>query len=146
MPSAARTSTEPRSLRMGSFPWELEDGDFGVGAEHGLQGLDDLALRGMYARAVEEVRHQVAIGGGGGAQLGQRALDRGPVAPGADGLDAADLLALERGVDAEDLELSVAALGEVVDADEDPLARVVLALELVRGIGDLALREALLDR
>jgi hypothetical protein len=33
-----------------------------------------------------------------------------------------------------------------VDADDDPLAAVDLALELVRRVGDLALREAALDR
>ena len=90
---------------------------FGVGAEHGLQGLDDLALGGVYARAVEQVRHQVALPGGGLAQGGEGALDGGAVAARADGLHAVDLLALERRVDPQDLQLAVAALGVVVDAD-----------------------------
>ena len=50
---------------------------------------------------------------------GERLLDGGGVAAGADALDAVDLLALQRRVDAEELDLALAALGEVVDADED---------------------------
>ena len=48
---------------------------------------------------------------GGVAQLGELALDLGAVAARAHGLDAADLLALQRGVDAQDRRLAVVALG-----------------------------------
>ena len=41
---------------------------------------------------------------------------------------------------------ALVALAVVVDADHDPLAAVDLALELVGRVGDLALREAALDR
>ena len=71
----------------------------------------------------------------------ERPLDRGAVAPGAGGLQAADLLALERRVDAQDLERLLALLLEGVDADDDPPPLVHLALVGERGIGDLALRE-----
>ena len=65
--------------------------------------------------------------GGRARSDGERSLDGGGVAAGADGLHAVDLLALERRVDAQDLELAVVALGEVVDADDDALARSYLA-------------------
>ena len=60
--------------------------------------------------------------------------------------EAVDLLALQRRVDAQDLDLAVVALGEVVDADDDPPARSRISCwRVVRGVGDLALREAALD-
>src|SRR5215207_8959252 len=124
----------------------LEHRGFCVGTEHLLKALDDLTLGGVYARAIEKVRHQVAIARGGLAQLRQGGLDRRSVAARAHALHAIGLLALDRGIDAVQLQLSALALGEVVDADHDPSARVVLLLERVGGVGDLALREAALDR
>src|SRR5688500_509536 len=105
---------------MEAGPFErLEDGRLGVGAEHGLEGLDDLALGGVYARALEEVRHEVVVVlRGGRLELGERRLDLLGVAPGADALDAVDLLALERRVDPQDLDLALAALLVGVHADE----------------------------
>src|SRR4051794_26701884 len=123
----------------------LEHRGFRIGTEHLLKALDDLTFRGMYARAVEKVRHQIAIAGGGLAQLRERGLDRGAVAARAHGLDAVGLLALDRGVDAVQLQLAALALREIVDADHDARARVVLLLQRVGGVGDLALREAALD-
>ena len=80
----------------------LEDGGLGVVAEDLLQRLDDLALAGVRAGAREQRLHQVALGVRGVlAQLGERALDRGAVALGARALQAVELLALERGVDAQ---------------------------------------------
>src|SRR5215217_2284421 len=95
----------------------LEDGCLGVGAEDRLQGLDDLALAGVYARAVEEVRHEVVVVARRGLlELGEGGLDGLGVAAGADALHAVDLLALQRRVDPQDLDLPVAALGVGVDA------------------------------
>src|SRR3954464_13882511 len=141
-------STTTNSLRIGNDPsFSLEDRRLGVGAEDRLECLDDLPLAGVYARAVEEVRHEiVVVAGGGFLEGGQLALDGGAVAAGADGLHAVDLLALQPRVDAEDLDLAVAALGVRVHADELARAVVVLLLELEGGVGDLALREAALDR
>ena len=65
----------------------------------------------------------VVVAGGGFLELGQLGLDRGGVAAGADALDAVDLLALQRGVDAEDLDLAVVALGVGVHADQRALRR-----------------------
>jgi hypothetical protein len=64
----------------------------------------------------------------------------------AHGVDAVDLLALERRVDAEDLDLVLVLVAERVDADDDALAAVDLRLQLVGRVGDLALREEVLDR
>src|SRR3954470_5736185 len=106
----------------------LEDGSLAIRAEDGLEGLDDLALRRVYAGAVEQVRHQVAaVVGRGLLQPGQLALDRRAVTARPHRLHAADLLALEGGIDAKDLDLALLALGVLVDADEDPLVGVVVA-------------------
>src|SRR3712207_1935781 len=73
-------------------------------------------------------------------------LFRSAVPPRADGLDAADLLALERGVDPQDRQLAAAPLGVGVDADDLALAGVELPLQLPRRVGDLALWEVQLHR
>src|SRR3954470_762275 len=124
----------------------LEDGRLGVAAEDLLQRLHDLALGRMNTSAVEEVRHEVGVSGRMLLQDAKSGRDLPGVAPSAYRLDAADLLALECGVDVQDRPRVVVALGVAVDADHDPPAGVDLALELVAGIGDLALREVLLDR
>src|SRR5947209_16206370 len=75
----------------------LEDRALPVGAEHPLEGRDDLALGGVRAGGVEQGRHQVLVLARGGlAQDVQRRLHRGAVARGAGRLHASDLLALER--------------------------------------------------
>ena len=66
----------------------------------------------MRASSVEQRGHQVRLGGSLLADPAQRGLDVGGVAAGADALDAVDLLALQGRVDAQDLDLAVAALGE----------------------------------
>src|SRR5829696_8260899 len=89
----------------------LEDWGLGVGAEDLLEGLDHLTLGCMYARAVQEVRHEVHVGLLGDApEVGERPLDGGAVAARAHGLHAPDLLALERRVDAQDRRRAVVAL------------------------------------
>src|SRR3954453_12516217 len=77
-----------------------------VGAPHLLQRFDHLALGRVRPRALDQRGHQVGLGGRGLAQRGEPALDLGPVAARADSLYAADLLALERGVDAQDRQLA----------------------------------------
>ena len=69
---------------------------------------------------------------------GERGLDRGRVAAGADGLDPLDLLRLERGVDPEELERLLVVLLVAVDADDDPLPGLDLGLVAEAGLGDLA--------
>ena len=53
--------------------------------------------------------------------------------------------ALERRVDAEDLDLLLVLLLVAVDADDDPLAALDLSLVAERRLGDLALLKVLLD-
>src|SRR5262249_34866230 len=85
----------------------LEDRHLRVGAEGLLEGGDQLALRDARPGAVEEVRHQVGVGGGGRFELVETLLHLGrvPVRPGR--LHPAPLLALELRVDAEDRYLLV---------------------------------------
>src|SRR3954452_23528915 len=101
-------------------PWDgagLEDGRLGVAAEDLLQRLHDLAFGRMNTSAVEEVRHEVGVGGRMLLEDAERGRDLPGIAPGAYGLDAADLLALERGVDVQGRMLVVVALGVAVDPD-----------------------------
>src|SRR5919204_2549703 len=135
----------PAPQCVASPPW-LEDRRFGVGAEHGLERLDDLAFGGVGARRVQERGHQVGVAGGLLAQGRQRALDGRRVPAGASGLEPPDLLALERGIDAQDLEALLVVLRERVDPDHDPASLVDLLLVGERRVGDLALREVALDR
>src|SRR4029077_20894357 len=60
--------------------------------------------------------------------------------------EAVYLLALQGRVDAQDRGRLFALLGEVVDADDDALALVYLALVGEGGVGDLALGEVATDR
>src|SRR3712207_7513139 len=73
-------------------------------------------------------------------------LFRSAVPPRADGLDAADLLALERGVDPQDRQLVAAALGVGVDADDLALAGVELSLRSEEHTSELQSRQYLVCR
>src|SRR3954454_2365561 len=95
-------------------PWAgagagLEDGRLGVAAEDLLQRVHDLALARMNTSAVEEMRHEVGFGGCLLLEDAERSLDLPGVAASADALHAADLLALERGVDPQDRVVVVVA-------------------------------------
>ena len=86
-------------------------GRLGVGAQDVLQRLDDLALGGVHAGAVE----QGSASGSRRAAAASRsaasaASTAGAVAARAHGLHAVDLLALERRVDAQDLDRPLVAL------------------------------------
>src|SRR5258705_4284270 len=95
-------------------PWDgagLEDGRLGVAAEDLLQRLDDLALGCVNTSAVEEVRHEVGVGGRMLFEDAERGRDLPGIAPGANGLDTTDLLALEGGIDGQDGVVVVVAFG-----------------------------------
>ena len=57
-----------------------------------------------------------------------------------------ELAALDRWVEAVQLDLLLLGLGEAVDADDHALARLDLLVPAEGGVLDLALDEALLDR
>src|SRR5262245_14509521 len=106
-----------------------------------------LAHRHVGPRSLDDRRHEVPVGVGRVVlQPGERGLDRGRVAAGAERLDPVDLLALERRVDAEDLRRLLVLELVAVDAHDDALTRLDLALVAERGLGDLALEEVFLDR
>src|SRR5205807_3902461 len=136
-----RASPRPRSA-----PRRSEDRRLGVAPEDLLQRLHDLALRGVGAGAGEQRLHEVALLVGGVlAQGGERGLHGGGVAAGAHGVQARDLLALERGVDAQRGDGLLPVELVAVDADDDALAGVDLALVSEGGVGDLALGVVALD-
>src|SRR6266508_3103605 len=95
----------------------LEHRRLGVGPEDPLQRLDDLTLRAVCTRAVEQRFDQVAIAGGRLAQRVEGPLRLLGVAGAAHGLGAADLLALELGRYSQDLELLLALVLVAIDAD-----------------------------
>ncbi len=72
-------------------------------------------------------------------------LDRSRVPLRAERLHPVDLLALERRVDVEELELLFVGLLVTIDADDHALSGLDLALVAERRLGDLALEEVLLD-
>src|SRR3954447_13634347 len=103
VPSTGRGSLEDRGLR--------------IGPEDLLQGGHDLALRGVGARAVEQRLHQVRLALRRLLERRQRLLHVLAVAARAHTVEAVELLALERRVDAEDLQLVVVLLAVAVHAD-----------------------------
>src|SRR4051794_36243041 len=146
---AGRWCQLPGRTRVGSAGdrYGLEHRRLAVVAPDVLKRHDDLAPGAGRARRVEQVRHEVlALAGGRLAQARELALDAGAVAPRPDRRDALDLLALERGVDPQRRDLPVVLVAVGVDADDPAPAGVDLGLQLEARVGDLALREVLLDR
>ena len=86
-----------------------------------------------------------SVAGGVGAEPRESGLGGRRVSPGPELANTRDLLPLELGVDAEDRGL-LAVRNELVDADDDPLAGLDLALVAERRLGDLGLEEVLPDR
>src|SRR5579883_1506369 len=97
-------------------------------AEHRAQGLGPFAGRDARLGAGDRGRHDVAVFLGGHGEFCEGRLHRAGVAFGAPGVEALDLLALDRSVDGQDRAFAGAerrwlALGEGVDADDRLLAR-----------------------
>src|SRR3954462_5649906 len=129
----APTSARTRSLRSNGNPpcEELEDRHLRVGPEDLLERLHYLTFRGVYARALEKVRHQVRVWARRRpCELRQLALDGRAVAARAHAAHAVDLLALERRVDVEELDRALVEVAVVVDADDDPFRALDLLLQL----------------
>src|SRR5437763_989340 len=79
--------------------------------------------------------------GGVLAQSRQHGFNCRRVALRAQRADAVDLLLLERGIDAQDLDRLLVVELVAVDADDDPLVALDLLLVAEAGLGDLGLEE-----
>src|SRR3954466_12625074 len=98
MAEMATMSARTRSLRKGESSLQLEDRHLRVGPEDLLERVHYLTFRGVYACAVQKVRHQVCVRARRHQrELRQLAFDRRAVAARAHAAHAVDLLALERG-------------------------------------------------
>ena len=103
--------------------------------------------RGVGLHGVDQGRHEVDLRIGGlPGQPGEGLGHRGVVTVVTDRVEPLDLAGLVLVGDLEDVELVlVVALGEAVHADDRAPVGVELALQLVGGVGDLALEPVLLD-
>src|SRR2546421_9054359 len=116
-------------------------------APHVAQGFAHLAHRHVRPRGVHDRLHQIAVRPGRiFFQPSEGLFHRSGVAPHPNGVNALDLSLLERGIDPEDVRLRLVVELVAVDADDDALVLLDLRLVAVRGLGDLALEEVLLDR
>src|SRR3989442_3813649 len=114
-------------------------------AEDDAQLVADLAEGRLPVDGIDDQGHEVVAGGGGAAEPGERRAHVLLVAPGAEAAQSLHLLALERRVDAQDGDRRTGVVAVPVDTDHDALARVDLALQLVRRLLDLLLHPARLD-
>src|SRR5579859_4297754 len=100
----------------------LEDRRLSPDAPYLTQRVAHLAHRYTRARGIHDRGHEVRLAGGGALQLreggvGGRGVALGPRRP-----HALDLLRLELGIDAQDLERLLVLLHVLVHADDDALA------------------------
>ena len=109
-------------------------------APHAAQGVAHLAERRVGAGGVHDRGHQVGVRHRVGLEPAQYGLDAARIPPLPHRPHALDLLRLQCGVDAEDLDRGL--LGELVpvESDDDPLAPLDLALVAEGGLGDPARR------
>ena len=125
-----------------------DDRDFDVTTEHRAERGHHLAERRVDADGVDQRRHQVDLGVGGVGARARRSAASTAAWSRAGG-PASSRLQLARFVLVGDLQqrdlVLVVALGEGVDADDDATAGVEAPLELVGGVGDLALEPVVLD-
>src|SRR5712691_3724465 len=125
----------------------LKDRSFAPDAPDLAQGVAHLAHRHVRPGGVDDRRHQVPVLVRGVLlEPAERGLDCRRVAAPAQGAHALDLLALEGGVDAQELDRPLLLELVAVDAYDDALLRLDLRLVAERRLRDLALEEVLLDR
>ena len=123
----------PRTLRVVGTPKLAEDSA-------------DLADRAVRLERLTHRNEQVPVALRGLAHLGEPRGRGVGVALGAHRGRPLALSALDLGIDLEDLDALRLVLDVAVDADDDPLARLDVRREAERGLLDLVLDEALLDR
>src|SRR4029077_16359568 len=121
---------------------------FDVGAEHPAQPCDDLAQRRPRLHELDGDRHE--IGGrlaGLSLQPIEQARDEGRIAAAPHLREALDLARLDDGVHLVDRDRGRGRrFYQGIDAYYWLLARRLAPREVVGGVGDLTLEEALLDR
>src|SRR5215211_4990859 len=134
-----RTVTTPPAASSGA-------GLFDPCPEDTLEGPDDLAEGGVRSHRVHQRGHQVHVRVG--------CVRAYPFQPGGDLLGVALLLDLGKALeltvlhvvaDVERQRLLLVSLGELVHPHQDPMSVSQLALELVRGVCDLALEPPVVD-
>src|SRR3954453_16007 len=115
--------------------------------EHIGERVDDLAERCVRAHRIDEGRHEVDVGLRGiGAYAGEGGLDARGIALTLYLLQPAALFLFHLGSDAEDRRgRGGVTVEEPVDTHDHVPTGVDLSLELVGGVGDLALIPAFLD-
>src|SRR5690606_10867936 len=117
-----------------------------VRAVHLLECVSDFVERGVGPNAIEHRLDYVLIALGSLSQSGESGVDRGLIAPAAELRQALALPRLRALVDLQDLDVrGLVAPGEGVDANDDALARLDLALLALGAARDLALEVARLD-
>src|SRR5262245_59204017 len=143
-PDATR-SPQRRALGSVRLEPDLDQRDFLVFAPHLAERIAHLADGRIGADAIEQRIHRVGVRTGRTAERVERARDRVVVARAPQRLETRELRFGGRLVDVENRVRRLVVLDVVVDADDDLLPPLDRLLELVRRLGDLALREALLD-
>src|SRR6266498_2426147 len=140
--AAAISATAGAATRRGR---RLEPGRLGVFAEDVLERADDLSLRAVNPRAVDQQRHEVLVGLRRGLQLLQRRQRTRSIPLGPELTDSVDLSFLGLRRDDQDVDGLVLGVHEPVDSHlHQPTLLVQLLLAIGR-VGDLGLEIPALD-
>src|SRR5215203_6572462 len=147
-PSRPGLAMTTRILRIEVFsaPAPLHQGDLFILAPDVAQRVAHLPYCRIGANTVEQHLHGIALAARPGPQLVERAAHRVVVPSPAQLLETLQLDIRRGVVDVENRHPRLVRLDEVVDADDDLRAPLDCLLELVRGLGDLALGITVLDR
>src|SRR4051794_9960830 len=128
-------------------PTVASDGDeFAVLAPGEAKAVADLTNSRMGAHRFEDRGHEVALAAGGPFQAVHRAFPGLDRTLGADAPNPVDLAALTLRVDPLEGRRMDLVVAEAVDPDDDLVPGLDRLLDAVRGLLDLALLEAALDR
>src|SRR5204862_6590780 len=144
-PSSCSSSASWSCSRQPSYP-PSKDNRLAVEAKDLAVHVGDLTETGIIFHRVHQDRHHVAAVAARVRQLLEPPLDAAHVARGLEAADALDLLGFHALVAAEAVDRLLLFHHVLVDAHRDLLAAVVHQLVAVGGVGDLLLREAVVDR
>src|SRR5947209_8649106 len=155
--SARATTFTPRSwpsspalaMRMrirGSFTaFPSHEGWLAVAAEHALHAVGNLLDRGVGSDRVEDLRHHVLASGRSFTKQRKRPLHAPGIAFRPELFQTGNLTPLYPRIDFQDGDIDRRLADELVDAHHDLLLPLQLTLVLEGGLGNLTLKEALLD-